>query len=137
MGCMYSMHVVLHRNQKKTTKCTSLQAIHQLENFKSNLQNHSWTESHRISKAKMHAVVSTYMQPSSKLSFIHCTTGKEIVEKNRRFLTSIVKCLEFCGRQGLALRGHRDDSTAPGIRQQGTFKDLLDFCVDAGDQVPE
>ena len=62
-------------------------------------------------------------------------TGKEIVEKNKRFLTSIVKCLEFCGRQVLALGGHRDNSTAPDKRQQGNFKGLLNFCVDAGDQV--
>ena len=46
-----------------------------------------------------------------------------------------MKCLEFCGMQGLACRGLRDDSTAPDKRQQGTFKGLLDFRVDAGDQV--
>ena len=67
--------------------------------------------------------------------FILCTTGKEIVEKNRRFFTSIVKCLEFYGRQGLAPRGHRDDSAAPDKRQKGSFKGHLDFHVDAGDQV--
>ena len=86
-------------------------------------------------KAKMDAFVSTYMQPSSKISFILCTTGKEIVEKNRRFLTSIVKCLEFCERHGVTLRSHRDESTAPDKRQQGNFKGILDFHVDAGDQV--
>ena len=62
-------------------------------------------------------------------------TGKEIVEQNRRFLTSIVMCLELCGRQGLALRDLRDDSTAPDKRQQGNFKGPLNFHVDAGDQV--
>ena len=99
-------------------------------------KNHSWTESHRMSKAKMDASVSTYIQPSSKISFILCTTGKEIVEKNGRFLTSIVKCLEFCGRKGLALRGHRDDDlAAPDKRQQGNLTGLLDICVNAGDQV--
>ena len=57
------------------------------------------------------------------------------MKKNRRSLTSILKCQEFCGRQGLALRGHRDDSKAPDKRQQRNFKGLLNFCVDAGDQV--
>ena len=136
-GWCCAAFVLFHtETQERTTKCACLQAIHQLEktDWKSDLQNHSWTESHRMSKAKMDAFVSTYMQPSSKISFILCMTGKEIVEKNRRFLTSIVKCLEFCGRQGLALRGHRDDSTAPDKRQQGNFKGLLNFHVDAGDK---
>ena len=105
------------------------------KNFTSDVQNLSQTESHRMSKAKMDVFVSTYMQSSSEISFILCTSGREIVETNRRFLTSIMKCLEFCQKQRLALRGNRDDSTAPDKRQQENFKSLLDFCVNAGDQL--
>ena len=101
----------------------------------SDLQNHNQNVSYRMSKAKLDVFVSTYMQPSSKISFILCMTGKEIVEKNRRFLTSIVKCLEFCGRQGLGLRGHKDDSKCQTKGNKGNFKGLLNFHVDAGDQV--
>ena len=46
-----------------------------------------------------------------------------------------MKCLEFCERQGLALRGHGYNSTIPDRRQQGNIKGVLDFCVDADDQV--
>ena len=51
---------------------------------------------------------------------------------NRIFLTSIIKCLKLCGRQGIALRGHRDDSTSVTLNQ-GNFKALLDLRIDAGD----
>lgn len=34
---------------------------------------------------------------------------KERVEKNRTILKSIIRCLEYCGRRGIALTGHRDD----------------------------
>ena len=60
-----------------------------------------------------------------------CT--KEVIEKNRTFLTSILKCIESCGRNGLALRGHRDDATVTDKTHPGNFKNLLDFCIDAGD----
>ena len=39
----------------------------------------------------------------------------------------------FCGRQGIALRGHRDnDSTAADCDGMGNFKALLDFQCQAG-----
>ena len=34
---------------------------------------------------------------------------------------SIICCLEFCGRQGISLRGHRDDSSSDSANQ-GNFK---------------
>ncbi|XP_078679460.1 52 kDa repressor of the inhibitor of the protein kinase-like [Branchiostoma floridae x Branchiostoma belcheri] len=43
-------------------------------------------------------------------------------------------CLELCGRQGLALRGHRDDSTADPLSIKGNFHALLQPRVDAGDE---
>ena len=59
------------------------------------------------------------------------------MKKNQEFLTSIIECAEFCGRQGLALRGHRDDSTTVDKKHQGNFRSLLDFHIDAGDKVLE
>ena len=67
------------------------------------------------------------MQPSPNILFILHAIGKDIVEMNRRFLTSIVKCLEFCGRQGLALRGHKDDATVAEKRDQ-VLQEHLEIC---------
>ena len=58
--------------------------------------------------------------------------SRKRTEQNRIILKSLVKCLEFCGRQGIALRGHRDDDTSSSFNK-GNFKYLLDFRVDVGD----
>ena len=85
----------------------------------------------------MDAFISTYGKPSSQISFMLSSSEKDIVKKNQEFLTSIIKCVEFCGRQGLALKGHRDDSTTVDKKHQGNFRSLLDFRIDAGDKVLE
>ena len=58
------------------------------------------------------------------------TANQKQTHLNRVFLTSIIKCLEFCGRQGIVLRGHRDYSTSESSNQ-GNFKALLDLRIDA------
>ena len=40
--------------------------------------------------------------------------------------------MEFCGRQGIALRGHRDDASSEDPNQ-GNFKALIQFRINAGD----
>ena len=59
------------------------------------------------------------------------------VAQNRAMLQSIVETI-FCGRQGIALRGHRDDQKH--MEQQrsgnhGNFWALLQFRVSSGDSV--
>ena len=59
---------------------------------------------------------------------------------NRQKLASIFKAIEFCGRQNIALRGHRDNATdiekdPLDIENHGNFRALLSFRVDAGDTI--
>lgn len=66
------------------------------------------------------------------------TTHARLIEKNRLKLKSILKCIVWCGRQNIALRGHRDDDKH--INQDykgnpGNFKALLQFRVESGDHV--
>jgi len=53
-------------------------------------------------------------------------------------LKSIAETIIFCGQQGLALRGHRDDlicqETAPHANP-GNFIALLNFRIKSGDEV--
>ena len=60
--------------------------------------------------------------------------SQKLVTRNRSVLTSIIKCLEMCGRQGIALRGHRDDSTSDDINK-GKFRAVVDFRIESGDIV--
>ena len=64
-----------------------------------------------------------HFKPSSQILFMLSSSEKDIVE--------------ICGRQGLTLRGHRDDSTNFDKKHQCNFRSLLDFRIDAGDKVRE
>ena len=59
----------------------------------------------------MDVLISTYEKPTSQISCMLSSSVNDIVEKIQEFLTAIIKCVEFCGTQGLALVAHRDDST--------------------------
>ncbi|KAK4875029.1 hypothetical protein RN001_011451 [Aquatica leii] len=64
-----------------------------------------------------------------------------IIEKNRMRLILIIKTIEFCGRNNLPLRGHREKSSMKDELTQKTaligtqviFRSLLAFRMDAGD----
>ena len=62
----------------------------------------------------------------------------QIVAENRKKIRSIAETVIFCGRQGLALRGHRDDwkhlCDSP-TSNPGNFIALLQFRALSGDKV--
>lgn len=56
--------------------------------------------------------------------------------KNMAVLESVVKTILLCGKQNIALRGHRDDSQHienSSVDNVGNFQALLDFRIDSGD----
>ena len=68
------------------------------------------------------------------------TKAREVSE-NRDRLKPIIKTIIFCGKQGLALRGHRDhgpiDLNNYPTENEGNFRALLRERVDAGDKILE
>ena len=62
----------------------------------------------------------------------------QIVAENREKIKSIAETVIFCGRQGIALRGHRDDwkhlNDLP-FSNPGNFIALLQFRAESGDTV--
>ena len=81
---------------------------------------------------------------SSKLESIETQINRQLsdtIQMNRRRLRPIVQTVLLCARLCLPLRGHREtgDLSDPAIRdaclqgQQGVFRGLLSFRVDAGD----
>ena len=50
-------------------------------------------------------------------------------------LMSIAETVIFCGRQGLAFRGHRDGTPSTKEDLHGNFLALLQFRVQAGDLI--
>ena len=66
------------------------------------------------------------------------TIRAQSIANNRMKLEAIVKTIIFCGRQGIALRGHRDDwahVTEMPHANHGNFIALLNFRIDSGDKV--
>ena len=73
---------------------------------------------------------------SSVISMANSAHARQI-ELNRKKLVSIVKCIVFCGRQNIQLRGHRDDDKWLGIPEinPGNFQSLIDFSIESGDKI--
>ncbi|XP_065658729.1 52 kDa repressor of the inhibitor of the protein kinase-like [Hydra vulgaris] len=65
------------------------------------------------------------------------------ISKNRQLLQPIIETIMLCGRLGLSLRGHRDDSKFHpengkfSNHTAGNFIELLHFRVQAGDKILE
>ena len=56
------------------------------------------------------------------------------IQRNREVLKSIIATVELCGRQGIALRRHRDDGKhhEDADNNPGNFQTLIEFWCDAG-----
>lgn len=98
------------------------------------LKSHTCNEYHINSRSKLTAFKTTFCNSSTRIdvSVDECNTDR--IKKNRDILKSILKCIELCGRQGFALRGHRGDDTST-VLNKGNFKALVNFRADAGDSV--
>ena len=100
------------------------------KNARADFSKHVNLEYHRDSKTKLDAFIQMMTTPSVGIQNRISQEMEKQVAKNRAFLTSIIKCIELCGRQGL--RGHRDDANS-NAENQGNFKSLIELCLDAGD----
>ena len=62
-------------------------------------------------------------------------TSQKQVMKNKAAIKSIAQTVYFLAKQGLPLRGHRDDSKhLEDSTNCGNFQDLLEFRCKAGDK---
>ena len=100
------------------TQCAKTYHLHSVKNaesFESTMENKAVPINHQLSSARATAIA-----------------------KNKQKIKSIADTIIFCGRQGIALRSHRDDwkklDDAPHANH-GNFIALLHFKADSGDQV--
>ena len=70
------------------------------------LTAHGVREYHLSSETRMEAFLKTMENPSSRIDASISQQAMDTVKQNRTKLILIIKCLEFCGRNGIALRGH-------------------------------
>lgn len=83
--------------------------------------------------------MSNYRQPQKEV--VNQVNAERLrqVRENRERLQPIIKTIIFLGRQNIPLRGHRDDGpiVEASVANQGNFKAMLQFRVDAGAKMLE
>ena len=86
------------------------------------------------------AVCDAFVERMSGKREIQLRGAREIIQNNRKKLCSITEITVLCGRQNIALRGHRDSGTdMEGVQiastNHGNFCALLNFRISAGDTI--
>ena len=78
--------------------------------------------------------LSTSRNPEKNIQAQIESERRNTISRNRDIIKSVVKCVHFCGKQSIALRGHRDDSSSDERWNKGNFLALLEFHIVAGDE---
>lgn len=100
------------------------------------LKRHAVCSYHKASAELMRNFAITMDNKASRVDLMLDKKAKEQLERNREALRSILRCLEFCGSQWIAIRGHRDDDTSTDADTSlGNLKSLLSLCCQSGDHV--
>ena len=94
---------------------------------------HEQLKYHLDAQVAFYAFKSNMIQPEKSVASQLDGQRAEQLRKNRELIKCVAKNVHFCGKQGIALRGHRDDSTATSSNR-GNFRELLDFHAEAGDE---
>ena len=87
---------------------------------------------------KMSELLTRYENPSREISTILDSETQCIMEGNEKVLESLLKIVILCGKQGLALRGHRDDHISwtdhsGSLANEGNFIALVRFRAETDD----
>lgn len=91
---------------------------------------HGNLEYHLDSMTKMEEFLTRYIQPSEAVSTKLSKQAQENIQLNYQVIESLLKVVLLCGKQGLALRGHRDDKidlTDENAVHVGNFLEFVRF----------
>lgn len=97
------------------------------------LIEHSNQTSHKMASEDAIDFISHAEQGRPSVSQLLQDGASSAILQNRLKLKSILKTIVFCGKQMISLRGHREQANQGS--NQGNFRALLDFRIDAGDVV--
>ena len=93
---------------------------------------HGTKQYHLSSMTRMTEFISRYENPDKSISVIMDSELQRVMETNQKVLESLLKIVLLCGKQGLALRGHRDDQISwteddNAHSNEGNFVELVRF----------
>ena len=92
---------------------------------------HASKEYHRNAIMKMEEFLVRYRNPSQGVNTLLDNKAKKIMDTNQKVIESLLKIVILCGKQGIALCGHRDDGIHweddDGSLNEGKFMQLVRF----------
>ena len=96
---------------------------------------HEKKEYHKTAYTKAVAFLECMSEQRESIAVQLSSMHAAQIQRNRQILKSIMATVEVCARQGIALRGHRDDSKHIDNPESnpGNFQALLKFRCEAGD----
>lgn len=107
------------------------------KNAKQEFREHEQKSYHQNACLKSQNFLSVF---DKKVEDVHIQVNshlKNTIEENKKKLCPIIKTVLFCGRECIALRGHRDHGPMSFDESScdGKFRSLLRFRMDAGDDI--
>lgn len=93
---------------------------------------HGKNDYHQFAITKMSEFITRYEDPSVDISNLFNSESRRIIEGNQKVIESLFRVGIVCGKQGLALRGHRDDKVDWAEEQghnEGNFIELVKFPI--------
>ena len=72
-------------------------------------KTHASNEYHLRAMARMKEFIDRYENPSQAVDVMMQSQLQQMMERNQLVIESLLRIVLFCGKQGLAFRGHRDD----------------------------
>lgn len=115
------------------------------------LENHNRLKYHQKAIVSGQTFLRVYRNPELDIRNELNTARLEQAKENRERLKPIIKTIILCGQQNIPLRGHRDhgeliykndfnensDSFSGSLSNEGNFRELLKYRIDAGDKILE
>ena len=94
---------------------------------------------HKDSSFLLESYKKMFAQEAAEVHLLANKALKERIHSNIQKLTSVLDSVIFCGQQGLALRGHRDDAGYVELEYHnvGNFRALLYYRIWGGDKILE
>ena len=97
------------------------------------LKAHPQLDYHLSSMTQMSEFVHRLEHPAESINTNFNTESLKRIEENQEVVEALLKIVMLCGRQGLSLRGHRDDEVdwteheEQQAQNQGNFVELVRF----------
>ena len=98
---------------------------------------HQNCEYHKLASTLFLNFVRTQRKPETDIQNILATKRLETINENRNRMKHIIRCVEFCCRQELPLRGHRvagSFNLSEPDHNEGVFKAALRLRIECADQ---